>query len=57
MSSKIVLPRILQIGAGASTELGLILNSMGLSQPLIITDKIMVRLGYVQGIKLSLIHI
>lgn len=51
MSSKIVLPRILQIGAGASTELGLTLNSMGLSQPLIITDKIMVRLGYVQGIK------
>ena len=50
MSSKIVLPRILQIGAGASKEVGTILKSMNLYRPLIVTDKIMVQLGYIERI-------
>jgi alcohol dehydrogenase class IV len=51
MPAKILLPRILQIGAGASAELGTILNGMGLKAPLIITDKVMVQLGYIERIK------
>ena len=50
MSAKIILPRILQIGAGASKEVGTILKSMGLQRPLIVTDKIMVQLGYIDRI-------
>ena len=50
MSAKIILPRILQIGAGASKEVGVILKSMGLRRPLIVTDKIMVQLGYIECI-------
>ncbi len=50
MSAKIILPRILQIGAGASKEVGVILKSMGLRRPLIVTDKIMVQLGYIESI-------
>lgn len=50
MSAKIILPRILQVGAGASKEVGVILKSMGLRRPLIVTDKIMVQLGYIECI-------
>lgn len=46
MSSQITLPRIMQVGAGASQELPNILASLGCKQPLIITDKMMVQLGY-----------
>ena len=54
MHSRIVLPRILQIGAGASSETGNILESIGCSRPLIVTDKMMVQLGYVNGIQACL---
>ena len=54
MSSQIVLPRILQIGAGASKEIGSILASLGCSNPLIVTDKMMVQLGYVARIQAHL---
>jgi alcohol dehydrogenase class IV len=54
MSSQIVLPRILQIGAGASKEIGNILASLGCSNPLIVTDKMMVQLGYVASIQAHL---
>jgi len=54
MSSQIVLPRILQIGAGASKEIGKILASLGCSNPLIVTDKMMVQLGYVAKIQAHL---
>ena len=50
MSAKIILPRVLQIGAGASKEVGAILKSMDLHRPLIVTDKIMVQLGYIERI-------
>ena len=51
MNSQIVLPRILQVGAGASKEAGNILASLGCSKPLIVTDKMMMQLGYVNQIQ------
>lgn len=47
MSTKIILPRIMQIGASASNELPNILCELGCKKPLIITDKMMVKLGYI----------
>ncbi len=47
MSNRIILPRIMQTGAGASRELPAVLTSLGCRRPLIITDKMMVQLGYV----------
>ena len=56
MSAKIVLPRVLQIGAGASIEVGPILKSLGLNHPLIVTDKVMVLLGYIESLQKSLVE-
>lgn len=46
MSSQVILPRIMQVGAGASENIHEVLMSLGCSRPLIITDKMMVELGY-----------
>jgi alcohol dehydrogenase class IV len=46
MSNQIILPRIMQVGAGASNEVTNVLASLGCKRPLIITDKMMVELGY-----------
>ncbi|MDX1266848.1 MAG: iron-containing alcohol dehydrogenase [Oceanisphaera sp.] len=46
MSNQIILPRIMQVGAGASNEVPNVLASLGCKRPLIITDKMMVELGY-----------
>ena len=54
MSTQIILPRILQVGAGASKEAGNILTSLGCQRPLIVTDKMMVQLGYVGNLQDSL---
>lgn len=54
MSTQIILPRILQVGAGASTEAGTILKSLGCQRPLIVTDNMMVQLGYVSRLQESL---
>lgn len=54
MNSQIVLPRILQIGAGASQQIGSILQSLGCSKPLIVTDKMMLELGYVKRLQAHL---
>lgn len=54
MSTQIILPRILQVGAGASNEAGTILNSLGCQRPLIVTDNMMVQLGYVSRLQDSL---
>ncbi len=51
MVTEVILPRILQIGAGASQQLPQVLASLGCSRPLIITDKMMVKLGYTQTIQ------
>src|SRR5690606_37190195 len=54
MSQQIVLPRLLQIGAGASTQVGQILQSLGASRRVIITDPMMVKPGYVERIQAHL---
>jgi alcohol dehydrogenase class IV len=54
MSTQIILPRILQVGAGASQEAGNIVKALGCRRPLIVTDKMMVQLGYVARIQESL---
>ncbi|MBR9830127.1 MAG: iron-containing alcohol dehydrogenase [Oceanospirillales bacterium] len=51
MSAQIILPRILQVGDGASQAAPDILLSLNCSRPLIITDKIMVELGYVDRLR------
>ena len=51
MSSQINLPRILQIGAKASQEVGNILRGLNYNNPLIITDNMMVKLGYTKKIQ------
>jgi len=54
VSNQIILPSIMQIGAKASQEIGTILNSLDYKKPLIITDKMMVELGYASKIQESL---
>jgi alcohol dehydrogenase len=48
MSTQIVLPRILQIGADAASKVVEVINSLGCYRPIILTDKTMVELGYVE---------
>ena len=50
VSSSIILPRVMRVGAGASKELADVLASINCTQVLIITDKVMVELGYVESI-------
>tara|TARA_Y100001933_G_scaffold34977_1_gene29947 strand:+ start:6577 stop:7734 length:1158 start_codon:yes stop_codon:yes gene_type:complete len=51
MVTQVILPRILQTGEGASQQLPEVLASLGCSRPLIITDKMMVQLGYTETIQ------
>ncbi|MFC3285958.1 iron-containing alcohol dehydrogenase [Litchfieldella rifensis] len=51
MSTQIVLPRVMQVGAGASQEIPNVLASLGCKRPLIVTDKVMVELGYAARIQ------
>ena len=54
MSNQIIIPSTMQVGAGAITELGKIMNNMGYNNPLIITDSMMVELGYISKIDKNL---
>ncbi len=54
MSTQVILPRIMQVGEEASLEIPNILVSLGCNRPLIITDKMMVELGYAGRIQDSL---
>lgn len=54
MSQQILLPRIIQIGENASDTLADVLLSLGCVRPLIVTDKIMVQLGYVERVRAGL---
>ena len=54
MSNQIIIPSTMQVGAGAITELGKIMNNMGYNNPLIITDSMMVELGYISKIEENL---
>lgn len=51
MSSPIALPRIMHIGSGAVKQLRTVIDQLGCTKPLIITDKMMVKLGYVDQLK------
>lgn len=51
MSFSTHLPRIMEIGKNARAKLPMILESLGTSKPLIITDKMMVSLGYIKQIQ------
>lgn len=54
MSTQAILPRILQVGEGASAQVPAVIASLGCTRPLIITDKMMVELGYVGDIQRTL---
>lgn len=56
MSTQIILPRIMQVGEEASLELPNVLTSLGCKKPLIITDKVMVSLGYISTIESNLFN-
>jgi len=51
MSSQIILPRIMQVGYGASLEVPSVLTSLNCHRALIVTDKMMVKLGYANTIQ------
>ncbi|WP_201558611.1 iron-containing alcohol dehydrogenase [Psychrobacter sp. 72-O-c] len=51
MSHSILLPRIMEIGRDACEKLPTILEGLGIKKPLIITDNMMVQLGYVEQIQ------
>ncbi|RKR07541.1 alcohol dehydrogenase class IV [Kushneria sinocarnis] len=50
MSHHTLLPRILQSGAGAVNQLAVVLRSLGVSRPLIVTDHMMEELGYLRRV-------
>lgn len=54
MSARIVLPRIMHVGKGASLQVTDTMNTLGVARPLIITDKMMVELGYAGKIQQTL---
>jgi alcohol dehydrogenase class IV len=54
MSTQVILPRIMQIGEGASQDIPNVLASLDCTRPLIITDKMMVQLGYARRIQETL---
>ena len=51
MSHTINLPRIMEVGKNSRFKLPEILKTLGCKQPLIITDKVMVSLGYIAEIQ------
>ena len=51
MSNQIIIPSIMQIGSGAIKELGNIMNNMGYKNPLIISDSMMIELGYISRLE------
>ena len=51
MSHSILLPRIMEVGRDACQKLPTILNSLDIKNPLIITDEMMVKLGYVDTLQ------
>ncbi|WOG25501.1 iron-containing alcohol dehydrogenase [Endozoicomonas sp. 8E] len=51
MSTRVILPRIMQLGSGASLALPDVLASLSCAKPLIISDAMMVQLGYVRALQ------
>ena len=46
MIHQVILPRVMQVGGGASEQVAEVVTNLGCAKPLIITDKMMVQLGY-----------
>ena len=44
-------PKIIRIGGGVAQEIGEILEQLGLSNPLLVTDKNLLEIGHVDSIK------
>jgi alcohol dehydrogenase class IV len=55
MTSRIVLPRVLEVGGGASGKLAELLASLGLARPLVVTDAYMVRSGVAERVTAPLL--
>ena len=51
MSATIILPRMLQVGRNACETVASVVHQLGCSHPLIITDPMMVNLGYITRIQ------
>ncbi|MEQ9508828.1 MAG: iron-containing alcohol dehydrogenase, partial [Alloalcanivorax xenomutans] len=49
--ASIILPRVLEVGAGAMTRLPAVLQGFGCRNPLIVTDRMMVQLGYLERLR------
>ena len=47
MSHNILMPRIMEVGGGALDRLPNVLSALGVARPLIVTDRMMMELGYV----------
>lgn len=54
MTNQVILPRIMHIGEGASEQVSAVLASLACQRPLIITDRMMVQLGYTGKVQESL---
>lgn len=54
MSTQVILPRIMQVGENASQDIPAVLAGLDCKRPLIITDKMMVELGYAGRIQACL---
>lgn len=54
MNAQVILPRIMHVGNGATQQITDVLNTLGVSKPLIITDAMMVQLGYADLVSCAL---
>lgn len=54
MIASIALPRLMRIGGGASQEVGAILRTLGLSKPLVVTDRFLFEHGQVEKLLAAL---
>lgn len=56
MNAQVILPRIMHVGNGATQQITDVLNTLGVSKPLLITDAMMVQLGYADLVS-SALHV
>ena len=49
--ASIILPRVLEVGAGAMARLPAVLQGLGCRNPLIVTDRMMAQLGYLEHLR------
>ena len=54
MSVQVVLPRVMHVGSAASHKAGAVLSPLACSRPLLVTDAMMVKLGYAAAVQQAL---